>query len=100
MKSESDNFLAGGTRSIDLKVVANAVLVKEVAAGQVGTHHPRTQFLIARQASASQHDYIYCSPPSNSRVTSELMVSNGTPLCFCTFSIQLFIYCSSSSPTA
>ena len=92
-----DDFLAGGAGLVQFEVVADAVVVEQVAAGEVGAHGAGIQFLVAGEAAALEEGYIYCSPPSNSIVTRASMALCGSPLRFCTFSIQLCISCSSSS---
>jgi len=82
MKSEGDYLLTSRTHFVNLEVVAYAFFVKKVAARQICAHHPRVEFLIARQTSYLQNSYIYCSPPSNSIVTRELMAYYGSPLYF------------------
>lgn len=47
-----DDFLAGGTGLVEFEVVADAGVVEEVAAGEVGAHGAGSEFLVAGEAAA------------------------------------------------
>lgn len=61
--SRSHWLLASGAELVDFEVVADALLMEEMRAGQVGAHGAARKLLVAGQASSSSHSYISCSPP-------------------------------------